>query len=204
MIPARVLGYATRRVRGALMKLRVNGGFPVTGAWIALSAELQVGRRIVLRLGGGARLGPHVRIVLGDCAGLVLGNNTVVERGGEITALGGGRVKIGDNTRIGSFCNIRSDSGISIGSDCYVAQFVSIVDGGYEFRDKTLPIASSRYRSKASCVGNNVWLGVGAVILPGVTVGDGAVVGAGAIVTRDVPPYAVAVGNPARILEYRG
>ena len=52
-------------------------------------------------------------------------------------------------------------------------------------------------------VGNDVWIGLNAVILRGVTVGHGAIVGAGAVVTKDVPPYAIVVGNPAKILRYR-
>jgi len=52
-------------------------------------------------------------------------------------------------------------------------------------------------------IGNDVWIGLGAIILSGVTIGDGAVVGAGAVVSRDVPPYAVVVGSPARIIKYR-
>ncbi|WP_311030059.1 CatB-related O-acetyltransferase [Mesorhizobium koreense] len=52
-------------------------------------------------------------------------------------------------------------------------------------------------------VGNDVWIGRRAVILSGVTIGDGAIIGAGAVVTKDVPPYAVVVGNPARVARYR-
>lgn len=52
-------------------------------------------------------------------------------------------------------------------------------------------------------IGNDVWLGANAIILPGVTIGDGAIIGAGAIVTTDVPPYAIVTGVPARVLKYR-
>jgi len=52
-------------------------------------------------------------------------------------------------------------------------------------------------------IGNDVWIGANAIVLPGVTIGDGAIIGAGAVVTRDVPPYAVATGVPARVLRYR-
>ena len=52
-------------------------------------------------------------------------------------------------------------------------------------------------------IGNDVWIGVNAIIFPGVGIGDGAIVGAGAIVTHDVPPYAIAVGAPARVIKYR-
>ncbi len=57
---------------------------------------------------------------------------------------------------------------------------------------------------KYSClIGNDVWIGSNAIILEGITIGDGAIVGAGAVVTKDVPPYAIVVGNPARIIRYR-
>ncbi len=52
-------------------------------------------------------------------------------------------------------------------------------------------------------IGNDVWIGVGAIILPGVKIGDGAIIGGGSIVTKDIPPYAIAVGNPARVIKYR-
>lgn len=54
--------------------------------------------------------------------------------------------------------------------------------------------------SRPIVLGNNVWIGAGAIVLPGVTVGDNSIIGAGAVVTRDVPANAVAVGNPARVV----
>lgn len=67
-----------------------------------------------------------------------------------------------------------------------------------DFRRKTKPVVA-----KLTTIGNDVWIGHGAFILPGVTIGDGAVVGAMAVVTKDVPPYAVVVGSPARVVKYR-
>ncbi len=52
-------------------------------------------------------------------------------------------------------------------------------------------------------IGNDVWIGANAIILPGVNIGDGAVIGAGTVVTKDVPPYAIVGGNPARVIKYR-
>ena len=56
---------------------------------------------------------------------------------------------------------------------------------------------------KKVTIGNDVWLGANALIMPGVNIGDGAIIAAGAIVTRDVEPYAVVGGNPARVIKYR-
>jgi len=67
-----------------------------------------------------------------------------------------------------------------------------------DFQRNTKPVVT-----KLTTIGNDVWIGHGAFIVPGVTIGDGAVVGAMAVVTKDVPPYAVVVGSPARIMKYR-
>ncbi len=56
---------------------------------------------------------------------------------------------------------------------------------------------------KQIVVGDDVWLGYGAIILPGVTIGDGAIIGAGTVVTKDVPPYAIVGGNPAKVIRFR-
>jgi maltose O-acetyltransferase len=53
-------------------------------------------------------------------------------------------------------------------------------------------------------IGNDVWIGTRSIILPGVTLGDGCIIGAGSVVTRSVPPFAVAAGNPARVIRQRG
>lgn len=67
-----------------------------------------------------------------------------------------------------------------------------------EFKRKTRPVTA-----KTTTIGNDIWIGHGAFILPGVTIGHGAVIGAMAVVTKDVPPYAVVVGSPARIMKFR-
>lgn len=104
---------------------------------------------------------------------------------------------------------------LEIGSYCSIAVGVKIVLGGahrtdwassypfpafFEQADQTKDYAPGKGATK---IGNDVWIGMDALILPGVTVGDGAVIGAGAVVAKDVPPYAVVAGNPGRVLRYR-
>lgn len=69
--------------------------------------------------------------------------------------------------------------------------------------DTTIIHSGSLYKNKMTVVGNDVWIGVNARIISGVKIGDGAIIGAGAIVTKDVPPYAIVGGVPARVIKYR-
>ena len=87
---------------------------------------------------------------------------------------------------------------VTIGDDVQIGPHVQLLT-------PTHPVAAGPRRGKWEAaqpitIGDNVWLGGGAIVLPGVTIGDNTVVGAGAVVTRDLPPGVVAVGNPARIV----
>ncbi|MBW4022471.1 MAG: CatB-related O-acetyltransferase [Proteobacteria bacterium] len=106
---------------------------------------------------------------------------------------------------------------LKIGRYCSIAEGVEIFLGGNHRTDwiTTYPFSALDAWPEAHSieghpatkgnvvVGNDVWLGHSSVVLSGVTIGDGAVVGARAVVTRDVPPYAIVAGNPARVLRYR-
>ncbi|TGV38550.1 MAG: CatB-related O-acetyltransferase [Mesorhizobium sp.] len=113
-----------------------------------------------------------------------------------------------------SFWAPHEKSPLRIGSFCSVGPDVLFVCAGEHRIDTAttypLRIVDARIRNGAetfskgpTTVGNDVWFGARCIILSGVTIGNGAVIGAGSIVTRDIPPYAVAVGNPARVIRYR-
>lgn len=112
---------------------------------------------------------------------------------------------IGANTYVGENNNLRAADGvIEIGSHCYVSQGVTMVTSNHGIK-KDLPIGEQGWYSKKARIKlhDDVWVGANSVILPDVTIGKGAVIGAGSIVTKDVPEYAIVAGNPARILKYR-
>lgn len=111
-----------------------------------------------------------------------LGYNVFINRGGYITARG--PITIGDNVIIGPGVIINS------GMHNYQSNDVLIRDQGH----RILPI----------CIENDVWIGANVVIMPGVTIGEGSIVGAGAIVTSSIPAYSVAVGVPAKVIKKRG
>ena len=130
-----------------------------------------------------------------------MGDNTRVMQGCEITVVGGGRLSIGANIYAGAYCNIRCCGRIDIEDGVRLSQFVSLIDGNYDFRKKSVAICD--LAAEWVKIGSGAWIGAQAVILPRVEIGEGAVVGAGSIVTKSVPPFAVVAGNPARILSYR-
>lgn len=113
-------------------------------------------------------------------------------------------IRIGCRSFVGHYCNLRTGGGgIEIGDDVVLAQFVSLIASGHGMKLGVLIRDQPPPEKRGIKIGKDVWLGASSVVLPGVTIGDGAVIGAGAIVTKDVPANAIMVGNPARILRYR-
>jgi acetyltransferase-like isoleucine patch superfamily enzyme len=110
---------------------------------------------------------------------------------------------IADHTWIGQGCFMHSAGGISIGVAVGIGPMVKILSSHHRMDDLTRPILYQDLECKSVVIESGCDIGMGAIILPGITIGEGAVVGAGAVVTHDVPPYAVVAGNPAKILKYR-
>lgn len=107
---------------------------------------------------------------------------------------------IGDRTYIGELNNIRASGGkIKIGKNCLLSQNITIVAANH-LTDKLIPIADQPWDEKKTGVeiGNDVWIGAGAIILPGITIGQGAIIAAGSVVNKDVAPYTIYGGVPAR------
>jgi maltose O-acetyltransferase len=175
-----------REVTSTAHKVRAH----LRARWV-LRRAAEVGR--LVRLDGRARvvtagtlrIGERVRMI-----GHVVPVELAVERGGELT--------IGDRTFLNYGVSIGATHSIRIGSDCSFGPYVNVVDTGFhglepERRGERPPPEPVR-------IGDNVWLGVRVIVLPGVAIGDGAVIGAGSVVTGDIPPRALAVGVPARVL----
>jgi phosphonate metabolism protein (transferase hexapeptide repeat family) len=133
----------------------------------------------------------------------------------------GARTKVAEST-FGDYAYVVNDSDIiytDVGKFCSIAAQTRINPGNHPLERVALShftYRSSSYdlgqddpaffdwrRSFRCVMGNDVWIGHGAIVLPGVKLGNGAAVGAGSVVTKDVPPFAIVVGNPGRVLRYR-
>lgn len=153
------------------------------------------------RLGRGVVIEPGVLIFhpenveLGD--GVYVGHDTILK------GYHRGRMVIGAGTWVGQQCFFHSAGGLSIGRNVGVGPGVKIITSAHAEEGLAKPILHSRVEFSPVRIEDDADLGVGAIILPGVTVGRGAQVGAGSVVTRDVAPYAVVAGSPARLLRVR-
>lgn len=113
----------------------------------------------------------------------------------EIGAVAGGELVIGERVFVNQGASVVAHMSISVGDDCRIGDFAAIYDSDHH------PLEQGTETRRAPVViGRNVWIARGAVVMPGVTIGDHAVVGAGAVVTRDVPPRSLVAGNPARVV----
>lgn len=112
---------------------------------------------------------------------------------------------IGENTLIGDFCNIRAGgSTINIGKNCLFAQFVSIIGTNHLMsKEKTIQQNEWDTHKNFVLIGDDVWIGCKVVVLPGVKIGNGAVIAAGSVVTKDVQEYSIVAGIPAKLIGTR-
>jgi acetyltransferase-like isoleucine patch superfamily enzyme len=112
-----------------------------------------------------------------------------------------GDIEIGDGANLGFNCEVFSASQVRIGRDTLVAAYAYLIGGDHDFADQAAPVIAQTRRSAGITVGDGAWIGAGAKILDGVSVGDRAIVGASAVVREDVPAGGTAVGIPARLLK---
>jgi acetyltransferase-like isoleucine patch superfamily enzyme len=173
--------YAVLLLRLAWLKLRFRGRLQTDGiAFVCPGVQFEIGR--------------DARVVLGRWSWL--GHGTKV-RAHE------GEVVIGAKSVLGQECTISAYQRVSIGRECIVADRVMLIDFDHGVVEVERPIRLQGIYKRDVEVGNNVWIGYGACILRGVSVGDNSVIGTNAVVAKDVPAHAIVGGVPARIIRMR-
>jgi acetyltransferase-like isoleucine patch superfamily enzyme len=136
--------------------------------------------------------------------GIRVGGGVVIGRSCVLSCKGG-RIELGESVNLGLSCVLLSESEVRVGDNCIFAAHCYLVAGGnHDFSRVDVPIIQQPSLSRGGIrIEPNVWLGARVTVLDGVTIGHDSVVGAGAVVTRDLPPYSVAVGVPARVARMR-
>jgi len=126
------------------------------------------------------------------------GDNVAVFEGAYLFELE--NLSIGNNVSIHQMCYISAAGGVSIGNDVAIAHGSTIMSTEHNYSDSAVPIRDSGGQWAPVRVANDVWIGAGVRILAGVTIGEHSVIGAGAVVVRDISAFSVAVGVPARVI----
>ncbi len=134
--------------------------------------------------------------------GILAGNNVFIGRG-SLVYCKGGDITLGDEVNISSHCTLFSSNALSIGRGTVIGAYSYLLSGGEYDTDSAIPFCEqSGMNTKGPLdLGPNCWLGARVTLLDGVTVGEHTTLGAGAVVTADIPAHSIAVGVPARVVK---
>jgi acetyltransferase-like isoleucine patch superfamily enzyme len=175
------LSYARLLARLALLKLRYRGRLHTDGiCFVCPRVTLEIGPRASLHIGRWAWIGHGSKIRVHE-----------------------GEVRIGAKSVIGQECTISAYQHVSIGRECIVADRVMLIDFDHGVTEIERPIRLQGIYKRDVRIGHNVWMGYGACVLRGVSIGENSVVGTSAVVTRDFPANSVLGGVPARLIRMR-
>jgi len=142
-------------------------------------------------------------VIIADATGRIeIGDNSTLCRYSILQSVGG-VISIGTDSLVGDFCNLFGQGSLTIGNHVMISSGVRIIPNQHTFNDPSMPINQQPCFSQGIVIKDGVWVGANCCILDGVTVGTGAIIGAGSIVTKDVPDYAIAVGVPAKVIRMR-
>jgi acetyltransferase-like isoleucine patch superfamily enzyme len=168
-------------------------------------------RNVRLRFAGNIRLGHGAYLdentyLHATPGGIRIGANTIVMHGAVLhvynfRGIPQSQITIGRDSLIGEYTVIRGQGGVTIGDRVYTSPFTQIIAVNHVFDDPARPFVEQGITAEGIVVEDDVWLGANVVVTDGVRIGKGAVVAAGAVVTRDVPPHTVVAGVPARAIK---
>ncbi len=157
-----------------------------------------------IRIGDGTGIGRNVTLRANTerSPGIELGRGVSINDSVVINA-NRGQVTLGDRSWLGPFCLVYGNGGVTIGSNVLVAGHSSINTVSHSAERCDIPINEQPVAIDPVVIEDDVWIGLNAVILQGVTIGRGTIVGAGAVVNKSIPPWSIAVGVPARVIGRR-
>lgn len=192
-----VSAFLTRVVYHAA-RVKIGRGFTtdsVPRILIDSDAHLEIGNNVEFRRDVEIRVHGTARVTIGD--------GVRIDRGVRILAANKAHIHIGAGARIGLYSVLNGGDSISIGNKALISGFVYLQSSMHEHRASDVPIQDQGYAHAPVVVGADAWLGAHAVIMPAVTVADGAIVGSNAVVTSNVDRRTVVAGVPARLVRQR-
>jgi acetyltransferase-like isoleucine patch superfamily enzyme len=180
---------------------RVALSIPINGCFIYPGASITLEKNSRLVANGHIEVHAGAAIYVREGRYLELGSNVCIHKGAIIDT-SFGSIKIGNNVSVNPYSILYGHGGLSIGSNVRIAAHCVFVPANHGFKDKNTLIMNQEVTAKGIVVEDNVWFGARCVILDGVRVGHSSVVGAGSLVSRDVPSHHVSRGIPSKSFHY--
>ncbi len=137
-----------------------------------------------------------------DNKGITIGNGVFIGRN-TILYCKNGDIELDDNVNIGFNSQIFSGSSVKVGTNVLIAAYCFLIGGGHDFMQTDIPVLNQSKSSKGIIIKENVWLGAGVKVLDGLVVDRDSIVGTGAVVIKDVPPFEIVAGVPAKPIRSR-
>ena len=174
-------GYLVLMVRWLWLKLRWRGRLKTDGmCFVCPRVKFEIGKNATVHLGRWSWIGHGCKVRVHE-----------------------GELSIGAKSVLGQECTFSAYQHVSIGRECIIADRVMMIDFDHGMVEVERPIRAQGIYKRNVKVGHNVWIGYGACVLRGVTVGDNSVIGTSSVVTADVPTNAVVGGIPAKLIRMR-
>lgn len=171
---------------------KIGNGVEVVGA----ASRILLGRNVTI--------GDGVRLVCSDqTAEIIIGDGTVIQPRVILETGPGGRIELGNMNSVNPYCVLYGHGGLITGDYVRIAAHTVIIPANHVFEDPDRPIARQGLTKEGIRIGRDVWIACGCRILDGVEIGDGSVIAAGAVVNRNVAPFTVVGGVPAKVIKMR-
>jgi acetyltransferase-like isoleucine patch superfamily enzyme len=194
-----------RVLRGSLVKLRLRAAAGI----VLCERRVRLYHPRHIRAGRGFSLEEACEIVGLSKRGIVFGRRCTVKRGAIIRPTNvllnepGEGLRVGDGSNIGALSYIGCSGYIEIGNNVMMGPRVNLMAENHNFERTDVPMKEQGVTRSFIIIEDDVWLGVGSTVTAGVTIGRGSIIAAGAVVTKDVPPFSIVGGVPARVLRMR-
>jgi acetyltransferase-like isoleucine patch superfamily enzyme len=182
--------------------LRRKGAVIGEAAWISGWVDLALAGRSTFTIGNGVFIPRTIEVRGIDDGRIIVGDNVTIDTGARLHAANSGTLRVGDRVGIGPYNIFNAFDDLSIGDDTMFGPFINIncADHGMELGR---PMREQYGTYGPVTIGRDCWLGAMVVVTRGVTIGDGAVIGAGSVVTQDIPPNTIAAGVPCCTIKER-
>ncbi|MFM7359149.1 MAG: acyltransferase [Sediminibacterium sp.] len=180
-----------------------SSGLVLAGKQVSIryAGYLEAGRELIIEDYAEINARSTQKIILGNR--VTIGKYAIIRPGNLYGGEPGEGLRVGDHSNIGPYCYIGCSGLISIGKNVMISPRVSIYAENHVFDSTEDTIKSQGVKRKTVVIEDDCWIAANSIILAGVTIGKGSVVAAGSVVSKDVPPYSVVAGVPARIIKSR-